>query len=140
MSKKQPILDLNSDKLKGILERIEKKLPPKPQEGLTLKQVIFKSRPMINRALKRGYSYDEVAAILTEEGIPVKGATLRQYLTESKPKKSKGVSKQLVILEAEIPPAERPAIATKGSSVASKSKAKSVVKGSFSDIPSNEEL
>jgi hypothetical protein len=140
MSKKQPILDLNSDKLKGILERVEKKLPPKPQEGLSLKQVILKSRPMINRALKRGYSYDEVAAILTEEGVPVKGATLRQYLTESKPKKSKGVSEQPVILETEIPPAEIPVVATKGFSVASKSKAKSVVKGSFSDIPSNEDL
>jgi hypothetical protein len=140
MSKKQPILDLNSDKLKGILERVEKKLPPKPQEGLSLKQVILKSRPMINRALKRGYSHDEVAAILTEEGVPVKGATLRQYLTESKPKKSKGVSAQPVILETEVPPAEIPPVATKGSSVASKSKVKSVVKGSFSDIPSNEDL
>ncbi len=140
MSKKQPILDLNPDKLKDILERVEKKLPPKPQEGLSLKQVILKSRPMINRALKRGYSYDEVAAILTEEGVPVKGATLRQYLTESKPKKSKGVSEQPMILETEVPSVEIPAVATKGASVASKSKAKSVVKGSFSDIPSNEDL
>jgi hypothetical protein len=140
MSKKQPILDLNPDKLKDILERIEKKLPPKPQEGLTLKQVILKSRTMINRALKRGYSYDEVAAILTEEGIPVKGATLRQYLTGSKPKNSKGVLEQPIRPEAKIPPAKIPAVVTKGSSVPSKSKVESVVKGSFLDIPSNEEL
>ena len=87
MPPKQTVIDIDEDKLKLLLEKVEARTPPKPKQGMTLREVIHKSKPMINKALKRGYTYEEIAAILTEEGISIKGATLKQYMNESKSKK-----------------------------------------------------
>ncbi len=83
MPPKQTIIKIDDDKLKALLEKVESRLPPKPKEGMTLREIILKSKGMINLALKRGYTYDEIAAILSEEGISVKGTTLKQYLADS---------------------------------------------------------
>ena len=83
MSPKQTIINIDSDQLKSILEKVESRLPTKPKSGMTLREIILKSKAMINKVLKRGYTYDEIAAILSEEGISVKGTTLKQYLADS---------------------------------------------------------
>ena len=116
----------------------------------------MKSKPMINKALKRGYTYDEIAAILTDEGISIKGATLKQYLTETKSKKSKtaSVTKPQVDTATETDTssvkadtkAETKADTLSETKTDSKqdtktpNKSKSVVRGKFADIPSNDEL
>lgn len=186
MAPKQTIIDIDEDKLKSILEKVAARTPVKPKQGMTLREVITKAKPMITKALKRGYTYDEIAAILTEEGISIKGATLKQYLTESKSKKrqvesSTPTAAQSVTSTISIPAQQNIKEETKEDSKAkvvadnlsdklvaqskttepkpdavvdinkdnktdnkqdtkTKAKPRSVVRGKFTDIPSNDEL
>ena len=166
MAPKQTVIDIDESKLKSLLEKVEARIPPKPKQGMTLREVILKSKAMINLALKRGYTYDEIAAILTSEGISIKGATLKQYLTESKSKRSKTtpqpkpaielttrtselLSKQDINseikaeadtnldIESDIKTTKK---ADSKQDSSSKAKSKSLVRGKFADIPSNDEL
>jgi hypothetical protein len=166
MAPKQTVIDIDEEKLKSLLEKVSAQIPPKPKQGMTLREVIMKSKAMINLALKRGYTYDEIAAILTAEGISIKGATLKQYLTESKSKRSKTApqSKQAgeqtnqtaeVSSKQDIEPDSKAEIDTNldteldiktgrktdsKQDAKAKAKSKSVVRGKFTDMPSNDEL
>ncbi len=86
MPAKQTVIDIDEQQFKSILEKVEARIQPKPKQGMTLREAISKFKPTITKALKRGYTYEEVAAILTDEGISIKAATLKQYLAESKGK------------------------------------------------------
>jgi len=182
MAPKQTIIDINEDKLKSILEKVAARTPTKPKQGMTLREVITKAKPMITKALKRGYTYDEIAAILTEEGISIKGATLKQYLNESKSKKRQVESFTSTATQSLTPTASIPAkqnikeetkednnpeviadnlvdksktTEPKPDAIAdinqeiktdnkqdtkTKTKPRSVVRGKFTDIPSNDDL
>jgi hypothetical protein len=174
MPPKQTVIDIDEDKLKSILSKVEARTPTKPKQGMTLREVIIKSKATINKALKRGYTYEEIAAILTSEGISIKGATLKQYLTESKSKKrqTETTASSQAKLESEtasetvksdnefatnsnIEPEIRAKadthlgtgtdtkIKTKSASkqdIKPEAKPKSVIRGKFADIPSNDEL
>ena len=166
MPVKQTVIDINEDQFKLILEKVEARIPPKPKQGMTLREAISKFKPTITKALKRGYTYEEVAAILTEEGISIKGATLKQYLAESKNKKrpnetasvSSGKSststaedsatsdiKADTKLESSSSTDEKTDIKAEAKldtkqEIKEKNKPKSVVRGKFADIPSNDEL
>jgi hypothetical protein len=166
MAPKQTIIDIDEEKLKSLLEKVSAQIPPKPKQGMTLREVIMKSKGMINLALKRGYTYDEIAAILTAEGISIKGATLKQYLTESKSKRSKISPQPKQAVEqtnqtAEVSSKQDNELDNKGEldtnldtesdikterktdskqDAKAKPKSKSVVRGKFAEIPSNDEL
>lgn len=148
MPPKQTVIDIDESKLKSILEKVEARIPPKPKQGMTLREVINKSKVMINLALKRGYTYEEIAAILSEEGISIKAATLKQYLAESKSKKSKTATPPLSAVESTTETASvqlKPDIKPETKSdikpeTKPESKPKSVVRGKFADVPSNDEL
>lgn len=166
MPAKQTVIDINEEQFKSILEKVEARIQPKPKQGMTLREAIAKFKPTITKALKRGYTYEEVAAILTEEGISIKAATLKQYLAESKGKKrssetastnqaksSTHQAEELAIsdskadsqLEAPSSIDERTDIKPEAKSdtkqeAKDKNKPKSVVRGKFADIPSNDEL
>ena len=166
MPVKQTVIDINEDQFKLILEKVEARIGPKPKQGMTLREAISKFKPTITKALRRGYTYEEVAAILTEEGISIKGATLKQYLAESKVKKravetapvssgklSTQTAEDLVVsdvkpdtkieldtsldIEADTKAETKSDIRQDTKSAA---KPKSVVRGKFADIPSNDEL
>jgi alanyl-tRNA synthetase len=166
MPAKQTVIDINEEQFKSILEKVEARIQPKPKQGMTLREAISKFKPTITKALKRGYTYEEVAAILTEEGISIKGATLKQYLAESKNKKHPSVTASATGTKASNPTAEDSALsdikpdsksvtptnleAETNIKAEAKSdikpdtkpaaKTKSVVRGKFADIPSNDEL
>lgn len=166
MPAKQTVIDINEEQFKSILEKVEARLPPKPKQGMTLREAIYKFKPTINKALKRGYTYEEVAAILTEEGISIKGATLKQYLAESKGKKRPNETAAVSPSKSSTHQAEESAASDTNSDIKSdsarsieakadikteaksdtkqeakeKNKPKSVVRGKFADIPSNDEL
>lgn len=166
MPAKQTVIDINDQQFKSILEKVEARIQPKPKQGMTLREAISKFKPTITKALRRGYTYEEVAVILTEEGISIKGATLKQYLAESKGKKRPSVTAPLSPAKSSNPMAEESALSdikadTKLESSSStdektdikaeakldtkqeteeKNKPKSVVRGKFADIPSNDEL
>lgn len=148
MPPKQTVIDIDESKLKSILEKVEARIPPKPKQGMTLREVISKSKAMINLALKRGYTYEEIAAILSEEGISIKAATLKQYLAESKSKKSKTATEAKSAVEPTIETASvqlKPDIKPETKSnikpeIKPEVKPKSIVRGKFADVPSNDEL
>lgn len=166
MPAKQTILDIDEQQFKSILEKVEARIQPKPKQGMTLREAISKFKPTITKALRRGYTYEEVAFILTEEGISIKGATLKQYLAESKGKKrpnetvpvssgklSDQTAEDLVIsdikpdtkieldtsldVEADTKTGIRSDIKQDAKPTA---KLKSVVRGKFADIHNNDEL
>lgn len=151
MAPKQTVINIDDDKLKSILEKLESRIPPKPKKGMTLREIIQKSRPMINKALKRGYTYEEIAAFLTEEGINIKAVTLKQYLAEST-KTKRRLAEPSPALTAEpstqtadekldtLPEVKASVEADAKPDVKHRSKPSSVVRGKFADIPSNEEL
>ncbi len=166
MPAKQTVIDINDEQFKSILEKVEARIQPKPKQGMTLREAISKFKPTITKALKRGYTYEEVAAILTEEGISIKGATLKQYLADSKGKKRPSETAPATPGKSSTHQAEESAVSdtkpdtkieldtsldieadTKAETKSdikpdtkSAAKPKSVVRGKFADIPSNDEL
>ena len=158
MPLKQTIINIDDNKLKSILEKVESRLPTKPKSGMTLREIILKSKAMINKALKRGYTYDEIAAILSEEGISVKGTTLKQYLadsTKSKRRSPESATTVDQIATVDLTPeaaADKSETETKTPSNKTDNnqntktdtkvdmKRQSVVRGKFAKIPSNDEL
>jgi len=60
-----------------------KELPEKPKVHWSLREAIYQLQGTINTALERGYSYQEVANMLGEQGIRISPASLRSYLAAS---------------------------------------------------------
>lgn len=56
-------------------------LPEKPKEELSLKEAIQSMRDSISAALSKGYSLDEVAEMLTDQGVSITSPSLKYYLT-----------------------------------------------------------
>jgi hypothetical protein len=90
---------------KSIIEDNRSKLlnaPVKEREEFSMSEAIHQIANEINEVLGRGYSYDEVANMLSTGGIDIKGTTLRQYMTvinrdtsKSKPRKKKSDLKKV---------------------------------------------
>lgn len=56
-------------------------LPEKPKENLSLKEAVAALKDTITSALERGYSYEEVAAMLSEQGVKISASSLKSYLS-----------------------------------------------------------
>lgn len=65
------------DKAKSVLSEVT----PKEREVFELREAIAQLRQDIEGILAKGYSFDEVAELLTSSGVEVKGTSLKQYLT-----------------------------------------------------------
>lgn len=63
-------------------------LPEKPKEIWTLKEAIDLLQDSITTALKRGYSHEEVAAMLADQGIQISVSSLKRYLASTKKEKA----------------------------------------------------
>ena len=84
---------------KSVIESNRSKLlsaPVKEREEFSMSETIHQIADEITQVLGRGYSYGEVANMLTAGGIDIKETTLRQYMTamkrditKSKPRKKK---------------------------------------------------
>ncbi|HEY9828802.1 MAG TPA: hypothetical protein V6D19_25565 [Stenomitos sp.] len=59
-----------------------KKLPQKKKDIFGLRDAIYAMYTDIQSVLGKGYSYDEVAALLSQGGIEIKAITLKQYLAD----------------------------------------------------------
>jgi hypothetical protein len=66
------------DLIKGAM----KASPMKVKDQFLLKEAIAEMFPEIEAMVKKGYSYDEVAALFSENSVEVKGATLKKYCSE----------------------------------------------------------
>jgi len=58
-------------------------LPEKPKTHWSLREAISRLQGTINTALERGYSYQEVADMLGNQGIRISPASLKSYLASS---------------------------------------------------------
>lgn len=64
-------------------------LPEKPKEDLSLREAIDQLREPLKAALSRGYTYLELAEMLTEKGIKISAFTLKNYVPSGKRRANK---------------------------------------------------
>lgn len=59
-------------------------LPEKPKETFSLREAVDQLRSEIQAALAKGYSYEDVAVILTDKGVEISPSTLKNYVPSGK--------------------------------------------------------
>lgn len=64
-------------------------LPKKPKEGLTLREVVGQLQDSLKAALTKGYSYQDLAKMLSEQGIEISALTLKHYISTRKQQATK---------------------------------------------------
>ncbi|MDG2614616.1 hypothetical protein P7L53_00020 [Thermoleptolyngbya sichuanensis XZ-Cy5] len=63
-------------------------LPEKPKEVWSLREAIDLLQDSISTALDRGYSHEEIAALLADKNIKISVSSLKRYLASTKKDKS----------------------------------------------------
>lgn len=58
-------------------------LPDKPEATVSLRQAIELLQHDLRTSLDKGYDYEELAAVLAEQGIEISPSTLKRYLALS---------------------------------------------------------
>lgn len=71
------------DHATSILEE----LPEKPKENWSLREAVAHLQVQISSTLAKGYSYEEIAGMLTEKGIDISASSLKSYLSAAKRQK-----------------------------------------------------
>jgi hypothetical protein len=87
MVKTKPGQKINVLKLQTAFDKLEQ-LSTKPKSELTLRESILFLKDKLTAALKKGYNYQDLSEILSEQEILISAATLKQYLTDMSKKKS----------------------------------------------------
>ena len=87
MVKTKPGQKINVLKLQTAFDKLEQ-LSTKPKSELTLRESILFLKDKLTAALKKGYNYQDLSEILSEQDILISAATLKQYLTDMSKKKS----------------------------------------------------
>jgi hypothetical protein len=87
MVRTKPGQKIRVDTLQTALSKLEQ-LESKPKSELNLRESIFFLKDKLNSALKKGYSYQDLSEILSEQQILISAATLKQYLTDMSKKNS----------------------------------------------------
>ncbi|MDX2230666.1 MAG: hypothetical protein NW220_13575 [Leptolyngbyaceae cyanobacterium bins.349] len=64
-------------------------LPEKPKEDLSLREAVEQMRDSVRGALAKGYTYQELAAMLTEKGIKISAFTLKNYVPSGRRRSTK---------------------------------------------------
>ncbi|GAB4228014.1 MAG: hypothetical protein Kow00121_56810 [Elainellaceae cyanobacterium] len=73
------------DQVNSILQD----LPEKPKEKLSLREAVDQLQDQIKDALAKGYSYEDVAVMLTNQGIKISPSTLKRYVPAGKGRAAK---------------------------------------------------
>jgi predicted transcriptional regulator len=89
--KKKSVKRANLSKIAKSLQ----KLPEAKKEEITLRYAVAELRETLNQALKKGYTYSDLAALLEKQGMEISPLTLSQYLTEVNGEARKHQSKNL---------------------------------------------
>lgn len=69
-------------------------LPEKTKEELSLREAIEQMQEPIRSALSKGYSYDDIAKMLLEQGIKISALTLKNYAPSGRRQASKAKARQ----------------------------------------------
>lgn len=62
-------------------------LPEKPKENWSLREAVSVLQESISAALSKGYSYEEVAKMLSEKSVEISASSLKSYLSAAKRQK-----------------------------------------------------
>jgi len=87
MVKTKPGQKINVTQLQTAFDKLEQ-LESKPKSELTLRESILFLNDKLTAALKKGYSYQDLSEILSEQEILISAATLKLYLTDISKKSS----------------------------------------------------
>ncbi|BBD63656.1 mobilization protein MobC (plasmid) [Nostoc sp. HK-01] len=87
MVRTKPGQKIPIEKLQTTLSELDK-LEEKNKDELSLRESVYFLREKLQAALKKGYSYQDLAEILEKQEISISAATLKQYLTEIEKEKS----------------------------------------------------
>ena len=77
-------MDTNISSIELAIQKKLEKLKPKTKKPGFLRSVVERQSIRIDAALAKGYSYDEVASVFSEQGIRCKGSTLKKYHLSAK--------------------------------------------------------
>jgi hypothetical protein len=64
-------------------------LPAKPKENFSLREAVDQLRDPLKTALGKGYSYQDLALMLRDQGIEISASTLKNYVPSGKRQASK---------------------------------------------------
>ncbi|HEY9631595.1 MAG TPA: hypothetical protein V6C84_30250 [Coleofasciculaceae cyanobacterium] len=83
-------------------------LPEKTKEQISLREAVSQLQDLIKAALAKGYSYEDVAALLAEVAIVISPATLKRYVLTngSRTTQKQASSKAKTKRKAKVPSAE----------------------------------
>ena len=62
-------------------------LPEKPKESWSLREAVAQLQDQITAALNKGYGYEEVAQMLSQQGIEISASSLKSYLSVARRQK-----------------------------------------------------
>lgn len=88
---------------KSIARKIDKTKGKASQPGY-LRQLVAKLHLRLEAALARGCEYDDLARSITETGVKISTATLKQYHTEYRRQLEKGVEEISETVDSVLPP------------------------------------
>jgi hypothetical protein len=72
---------------KAALEKVQLSLsglPEKTRQGVPLREAVEQMQDVIVEALAKGYSYEDVASLLTEQGVDINAPSLKYHLSRLK--------------------------------------------------------
>ena len=75
------------EKAQAIAKKLREMPPVEKKQNLSKQEMVRLNAKEIQAMKKRGYTFDQIAHTLTEEGLPISTATLRNYLQRAKPAK-----------------------------------------------------
>ncbi len=108
---------------KAIAKKIDKTKNKSSQPGY-LRKLVVKLHLRIEAALARGCEYDDLAESITEAGVKISAATLKQYHTEYRRQLEKEAGKITETVDSVLPP-EQPVKQKKMGHIKTKTKDKS---------------
>ena len=79
-------MDRNFSSIELAIQKKLERLKPRTKKTQFLRLVIERQSIRIDAALAKGYSYDEVASVFSEQEIKCKGSTLKKYHLQAKKK------------------------------------------------------
>ena len=108
---------------KAIAKKIDKTKNKSSQPGY-LRKLVVKLHLRIEAALARGCEYDDLAESITETGVKISAATLKQYHTEYRRQLEKEAGEIKETVDSVLPP-EQPVKQKKMGHIKTKTKDKS---------------
>ena len=114
---------------------------PADKRVLSKKDAVGELRPAIESLRARGYNYEQIADLLTKNGLEISFGSLRQYMADRQGGRKKKTSKTSAASAAPTPVAAQATASAKPTkSTTATSKTKGDSSGSFAVTPDTDDL